>query len=121
MPTPAELLIQRMRARRERWVPLGDDERRRVLIRRPSEVEMISMRNGIGVADVGRHVVGWEGFTEADLLGPELGSADAAAPFSTALWTEWVTDHVDALNLVAAAIAADVEAHCTAREAARGN
>lgn len=105
-------LIARMDAQRTRWVPLSDGKR--VQIRRPLETEMREFIGGIVTVDhVCRYTCGWEGFTEADLLGAAIGSSDAV-PFDAALWSRVVRDKVDYVPPVAQAIVAAIDEHLQA-------
>lgn len=49
------------------------------------------------------YVCGWDGFTEADLLGPAVGSADAVA-FTPELWSRVLRDHLHYFPPVAQAM-----------------
>lgn len=88
-------LIKRLREQRMQWVDL-DLPGKRVRLIRPTEIEigLHFIKGGsvsVGVAEVERFTVDWEGFTEADLLGAAVGSSDAV-PFSQALWAEVISD-----------------------------
>ena len=97
MSTAANTLVARLREQRMKWVDLADEDGKRVRIIRPTETELGSLFKGgqlsIGLEEVKRFVVDWEGITEADLLGPAIGAADAV-PFDAALWAEVVADKV---------------------------
>ena len=99
-------LAQRLRERREFWVQVGEGKRIKVL--RPREAEFVEFIDQQGTMFAGpehvrRYVVGWDGITEADLLGQEVGAADPA-PFSQELWDEVVSDRLNWLKPVAAAL-----------------
>jgi hypothetical protein len=111
-------LTARMLALREQWVDLAPGKR--VKLRRPAEAEMAKFRGGMSVEHVASACVGWDGFTEADLLGASQGAQDAVQ-FDAGLWLEVLRDRLDWVGLVADAIIACVTAHLEAREAARGN
>lgn len=89
--------------RRERWVDLG--EGRRVKFLRPPETEfhkyLVPVEGeperrtwSIEVDHVKKLVIGWEGFTEATLLGPEIGG-DIAVEFSSDLWSTVIVDNAE--------------------------
>ena len=59
---------------RARWVDLPGGKR--VQFRRPLETDMGSFVGGVSVEHVCAHVCGWQGFTEADLLGAGIGASD---------------------------------------------
>lgn len=114
----AQALIKRIRAGREVWLELepasgsGDDAKpaKRVRIRRPAEAEMRTfLVQSRAEAAVGV-VVGWDGFTEADLLGDSVGAADAVS-FDADLWAEVVRDRADWISLVTDRAVALVQAH----------
>lgn len=111
------LLIKQMREQRMQWVDL-DLPGKRVRIIRPTEVELAQnfIKAGeisVGVDEVKRHVVDWDGFTEADLLGASVGAANAV-PFSPELWAEVVNDRVAWVRSLARALLDAVVAHRTA-------
>ena len=88
-------LIKRLREQRMQWVDL-DLPGKRVRLIRPTEIEigLHFIKDGsvsVGVAEVERFTVDWEGFTEADLLGAAVGSSDPV-PFSQPLWAEVIGD-----------------------------
>lgn len=111
--TPQQLIAAAL-AQRETSVPLGGE--RRVKIRRPSEVaipkmlrrEAESMVIHAGIVEVKEHVVGWEGFTEADFM---AGGASDPVPFDRELWSVWIEDHRDSVGTVSQAIVDAVVAH----------
>lgn len=114
-----EQLIAKLLAQRESWVEV--EPGRRVRVRRPDESEMVDFRGGMSVELMLRHVVGWEGFTEADILGPALGAADAAVAFDAALFAVLARDHVAWFEPVSVEIATRIAEHWKAREATAKN
>ena len=108
----AEQLIAAALASRAKWVDLEGG--RRVRVRRPAEHDVRSLlqRDAAGAviglaADLPeaiRYVVGWEGFTEADLLGPEIGAGDVKVPFDPEVWEAVSADSTDYQRKVADAI-----------------
>lgn len=114
-------LLQRMLAAREAWVQLpGARDGLQVRVRRPAEAQMPGLLLKGELEDYLGWVVGWKGFTEADVLGARQGS-DAAVPFDPALWREIALDHVAWCKAVADQIKAMCEAFVGAKEAASGN
>lgn len=119
-------LIVALRSARESWVDVAPGKR--VKIRRPTEAEFPSFLRkteaGRGIAveleHVQRHVVDWEGFTEADLLGPTVGVSDAL-PFDAAVWSEVVADHIDWMQAAAKALVQSIVDHMTAQADTAGN
>ena len=98
-------LLARMAAQREHWADLGDGKRLRFY--RPQEVDMPGLMAGMRLEHVVKYACGWEGFTEADLLGAAVGASDPL-PFAPELWEAAVRDHADWVGTVAQAMAAAV-------------
>ena len=126
--TPAERLISAMRAQRLSWVVLepAKDGRaeKRVQITRPPENDVAAFVSqtpeGLFTLEasaehVTKYVTGWDGITEADLIGP-AGSSDPAA-FAPALWSVVVADKLAWLQAVATAILEAIVKHREALDA----
>lgn len=111
-------LIARMDAQRTRWATLPGG--RRVQFRRPLETEFGRFRQGVTVEHLAEYACGWEGFTEADLLGAAIGSSDPV-PFSPELWGRLVRDRLDYVAPMAQAIVDAVTEHLASRDAAAKN
>lgn len=111
----AASLEERLAEQRRVWVALGDDGRRRVRFSRPLATELHLLTVGLTVDTVCRYVDGWDGFTEADILGPAVGGSDPAA-FTPALFALWVRDDLDALQTLAEAIVDSVRRLLERRE-----
>lgn len=111
-------LIARLLARRERWVEL--EPGRELRIRRPAEADIGLYVRAIGIDQLGKAVVGWSGFTEADVLGATQGST-SPVPFDQALCIELLRDRVEWVGKLADAVMDDIRAHLESREAARKN
>ena len=113
--------IARLRAARQSWVEL--EPGKRVQILRPAEAELQDFYTRPDQTEVDRalmcarkYVTGWEGVTEADLLGPEIAAADPV-PFDSDLWAEVVKDRVAWLEVVTHALLAAIRKHQAAQEA----
>lgn len=120
-----EALAKRILAAREFAVPL--DEKKQVTARRPAETQVLEMFKSsgegkmtlrVGLEDVKRHVVGWAGFTEADLI--PSGASDPVE-FSQEVFALWVEDNRDAVNKIAQAILDKVIEHEKQAEEAEKN
>lgn len=111
-------LLALIRQQRQQWLELQPGLR--VRFSRPPEADMGALAAGVTVEHVCRYVDGWEGFTEATLLGAAVGSSDPL-DFSAALWAEYVRDRARYIAVVAEAIAAAVQAHLAQSEAAAKN
>jgi len=118
-------IIAALRAARQTWVDL--EPGKRVQIIRPPEAALHEFNVQAGENNVERmlrcvvkYVTGWEGITEADLLGAALAPADAVA-FDAALWATVVADRVDWIRLVMSALIDAIDAHDLAKQAAEKN
>ncbi len=112
------VLLAQMEAGRTAWADLAKG--RRVQFRRPLEDDMQRLRTMPVVDMVCEFVVGWEGITEADLLGAAVGS-DAPVPFHAELWSRHLRDNLAHVEPVAAAIVRSVTEHVAARDATAKN
>lgn len=121
------VLLAQLRKRREKKVDLGDGKS--VTFHRPPESEMAALLFGdgtkertitVGLDQVRKYVVGWSGFTEADLLGAGVGSSDPV-DFSADLWAEVCSDDMGWINQIAEAILKSVVDHWSAKDAVAKN
>ncbi len=94
-------LLARLRAQREFKVEV--EPKKCLLVRRPLEWEFAQFSNGVAPEKMMPFIVGWEGFTEADLLGANLASPDPAE-FSPELIAELLGDRVRWFETVANAL-----------------
>ena len=119
-------LLAALKRRREKTVDLGDGKT--VTFLRPSESEMGGMLDvkgdqaewNVNIEHVRKCVVGWGGFTAADLLGASIGSSDPVE-FSVDLWHEVCADNVEYVTKVARAILTSVVDHISAKGATAKN
>ena len=119
-------LIDQLRAQRKTWVDL--EPGKRVQIMRPPESEIgkfLHFEDGqkhmrAELDQVVKYVTGWDGITEADLLGAAVGASDAV-PFDAVLWAEVVADRGDWLKLVAQALLDAIVKHFEAKAQAEKN
>lgn len=114
----AQALIARLAEQRRHWADLPGGVR--VRFARPHETEFARFRLGITIEHVCEYVDGWDGVTEAVVLGPSIGS-DAPVPFDAALWRELVRDRIDWVPPVAEAIAKAITDHLAAKDATAKN
>jgi hypothetical protein len=119
-----QALLAKMAEQRAHWVDLPGTGTGtpplRLQFHRPPEVELPQLAHGVMLDHLVQYACGWAGFTEAVLLGPAVGSADAV-PFSRELWAAWLRDHSDAVPVVADALAKVVTKHLEQREAVAKN
>lgn len=92
-----QALIAQILAQRERWLEV--EPGKRLKLRRPDRWGAQLFRRGGDVDLVLSQVVGWEGFTEADLLGAHIGS-DSVAEFSAELFRTVARDRLDWIEQV---------------------
>lgn len=112
-------LIERLLQAREVRIELGDGLT--VVARRPAEGELHAYLKARSEVDTHlRCVVGWEGFSEATLLGAEVGSSDPL-PFSQDVWLQAARDRAEWITAVAAGIGRAIEQHAASREAIAKN
>lgn len=121
--TPQQL-IERLIEQRREWVdisePLGlPPMSRQIRCLRPAEAQMHQLRSATMLDLVQSYVDGWQGFTEASLIGPDGSSA--AVPFDADLWRAWVVDQSEVIALVVQRLGDMVQRHLKTREQASGN
>lgn len=122
----ARALLAALKRRREKKVDLGNGKS--VTFLRPTEAEMGSMLDitgdkgtwNVGIEQVRKCVVGWQGFTAADLLGAAVGSSDPVE-FDADLWAEVCADDIAWIRQVADAILTSVVDHITEKDATAKN
>lgn len=115
----ARRTLQLLRDQRRKWLVL--EGARRVRVVRPLEAQWGRFLGGVGVEHAVEYVDAWEGFTQADFVGADVGSSDAVE-FDAELWGEYCRDHVkDVAQAVIEAIRDAIEERLKAREDARGN
>lgn len=120
-------LIDALLRRREQVVKL--EEGKSVTIRRPPETQMgdlltVDAENKkstwrVGVDDVKKYTVGWDGFTEADILGPSVGGSDPV-PWDKDLFAVYIDDNQKYVGKIAQEILDSVVAHVN-KQAELGN
>lgn len=118
-------LIAALLAARKSWVEL--EPGKRVQILRPPEAALHEFNVQGGENNVERmlrcvvkYVTGWEGFTEADLIGAALAPAEPVS-FDAGLWAVMVADRVDWIRVVMAALIDAINTHDRAKQAAAKN
>lgn len=111
----AASLIDKIRAARETVIEAGGFE---FTIRRPTELEMIELRDQPRARGALRYVTGWAKVKESDLLpsgGPDLLEFDAD------VCAEWLTDRLDLLKPVVDGVFGAFDRHAEKREGAAKN
>jgi hypothetical protein len=131
----AEQILKAMRTQRELGVPMGGtpEAPRRMTLLRPTELEiqrdllkLLPGKDGTPMAKlevdpdkVHNYVVGWTGYTEADLLGPAGGSD--AAPFAPELVREWLANNPADIHVLVEALLIAVATHINSKAEAAKN
>jgi hypothetical protein len=117
-------MIRRVLASRQSWFELDDPPRRALLLQRPAELQLMAWRDNLSVMTMPEHVmnvvVGWRGFTEADLLGPAVGSSDEQ-PFSVELFKLWAADNLMEVTAAGKRVFEMVEQYSKRQESAAKN
>lgn len=111
-------LIAKALELRESWVDL--EPGKRVRVRRPPEAEMLAFQRGANPEQFLRTAVGWDGFTEADILGAAVGSS-SEIKFNEELWVVLALDKLEWVGKVVTATAETIKAHFEQQEAAAKN
>lgn len=111
-------LLAKAAAQRERWVDLPSGKR--VKIRRPFEVDLPQLADGVRIEHVIDCVCDWQGFAEQDILGASVGASDPLE-FHRDLWSIHVRDNAVLLSVVATALAELVTEYLEKKSATEKN
>lgn len=119
-------IVEQLLAQRKRWLDIAPGQR--VQIIRPPETDIGGLFVGSGkqrtmvmdLAQVIKYTVGWDGVTEASLLGAAIGASDPV-PFSSDVWAVVVADRTDWVQTISAALLTDVLAHFEKKAQAEKN
>lgn len=112
-----EKLIATLLSQRETKVEV--EPGKLLVVRRPAETQMLLYRRVTAEAAIDC-VVGWEGITEADVLGASIGASDPAT-FSSALCRELMLDRSRWCEAVARTVIEQIATHLQATEAVEKN
>lgn len=122
MSAADDRVLRLMKEKKQHWCEVGPGLR--VQFRRPYLTELNSLEHmgatERAVEQVCRFVIGWEGFTEATMLGEAIGSSDPL-PFTPELWAEFARDEVQVAVAVHAAIHKAISACVEDKAAAEKN
>lgn len=122
----SQRLIDQLLSQRKSWVEVAPGKRVQIIRPPESDIGAFIRIDGAGrsmvldLAHVTQYVCGWDGFTEADLLGSAVGASDVV-PFDAALWAVVVTDRADWIQAVAAALIAAIVKHFEQKDTAEKN
>jgi hypothetical protein len=119
MSADVNALIARALKQRERWVDLQPGKR--VLVRRPPELDLIRLRMAgrMSLDELSSYAVAWEGVTLQDMLGDD--EAPEPLEFDRELWLHLRADRADWASAAGQAVLALIEERATQREAAEKN
>jgi hypothetical protein len=116
----AAALVKAMRAQREAWLELRKVPEQKLLVRRPTESQYPKLRDGVPMEMCVSCIVGWEGVTEADLLGAAIGASDPV-PFHPDVMNEALQDRTTWAVKVQNKIVEMVNAHFQQKDKAEKN
>lgn len=91
-----------------------------LLIRRPLDHQLRALAGGLTAELLAQHVVGWQGITEADLLGAAVGAEDEAE-FSPALLSDVLGERGEWASKGAHALVEAITQYLQQREATAKN
>jgi hypothetical protein len=111
------IILQQLRKQRELTIDLSD--RLKLTARRPTDLEFTELRQSTKFGELGQnYVIGWNGFTENDIVGG--GGSDQAA-FDPELWKDYYADHPEHWEKISKSIVDAYLAHASATKNAAKN
>lgn len=110
----SKALLEKLLRAREKRVEVDG---RTYTIRRPTDADVMQMRDRPPLEFVTRFVIGWT-LQEIDLV---PGGMAIDVPFDPALWAAWVMDHPEVWDPLSMAIVSAYEEHVKERETAAKN
>ena len=113
----SQALINQLRGQRTGRVEVLPGKH--LLVIRPAEAQMPRFRGMTSELLIGQ-VIGWDGLTQADLLGASVGSS-TPAEFSPELAAEVLADRVEWLGKVSEWLVDAIQAHLEKKAAAAKN
>jgi len=111
----SQSLIAKMRAAREQTVEVGGYK---FVVRRPTEMDMMEMQDQPLGRSALRHVVGWSGVKESDVL---ANGDPEPINYDSEISEEWLMDRIDLLVPLTEAVMNSFRDHVAKREAAEKN
>ena len=109
-------IIKKIRDSRSVWIDL--EEGKKIQVIRPTELQVFQkfykksidgkMEFSLEFNDLKEFIVAWDGFTEADILGNEIGASDKIE-YHQDLFDEYLSDRIEWVNLIASSIMAEIE------------
>lgn len=108
-------LIEKIRRARETAVEVCGYK---FTVRRPTDLEMMSLNGRREISELLPYIVGWSGVREIDVIN---GGNPTEIEYDAAVAREWLADRPDLLMPLVEAIVKGYEAHAKALEAAKKN
>ena len=113
----SKILLQQLRKQRELKIQLTN--KLSVTARRPTQLQFEEIREKGRYADLGkRYIIGWDGFTENDIVG---GGGTDKVPFDEELWGDWFEDHSEHWMKIATSVIDAYNAYNKSTEEAAKN
>ncbi len=108
-------IIQKIRQARSVWVELGDGKKIQII--RPTQYQTFqkffsedshgNSHFSVTFENTKDFIVSWDGFTEADLLGPEIGSSDPIA-YQPDFFEEYLFDKTEWMPVIVQALVQEI-------------
>lgn len=113
--------LAQMRRQRQFWHELDDPPRRALQLTRVRVEELMATPTKDQILELmKRHVIGWRGFSMADLIGAHVGSTDPLE-WSEELFREWIPDFPEVLLAAWGSMVAQLNQVAKLREDAAKN
>ena len=108
-------IIKKIRDARSIWIELGDGKKIQII--RPTELQAYQKfykKNDTGLMvfslefdAVKEFITAWDGFTEADILGQEIGSSDKI-DYQPAFFDEVLADRIEWVPIIVGGLIAEI-------------
>ena len=108
-------IIKKIRQARSVWVELGNGKKIQII--RPTEYQVFqkffaedssgNKHFSVTFEDTKEFIISWDGFTEADLLGPEIGSSDPVQ-YQPEFFEEYLFDNPQWMPLIVCALVDEI-------------
>lgn len=109
-------IIKKIREARSIWIELGDGKKIQII--RPTELQAYQKfykKNGAGLMvfslefdAVKEFITAWDGFTEADILGQEIGSSDKI-DYQPEFFDEVLADRIEWVPTIVSGLISEIE------------
>ena len=109
-------IIKKIREARSIWIELGDGKKIQII--RPTELQAYqkfyknngsgSMQFSLEFDSIKEFITAWDGFTEADILGQEIGSSDKI-DYQPEFFDEVLADRLDWVPLIVGGLISEIQ------------